>query len=98
MKRDIFKNLSNQDLEKLLFDCNLEFEKVETGKGGVFIGPDQINIRDLDRQKNNVNVEEIAKTLSKNIDKYTTVNTVDYSDKGRNGFEETDDGYLSMAA
>jgi len=41
----LFSDMSDLELEALLRACDIDFEKVEKGKGGFFI--DGVNIRDI---------------------------------------------------
>ena len=43
---NMFNDMTDVELEKWLIECGISYEKVEKGKGGVFI--DGVNIRNLD--------------------------------------------------
>jgi hypothetical protein len=35
--KSIFNNLTDEDFEDILKECNFKYEKVEKGKGGLFV-------------------------------------------------------------
>lgn len=88
MNESIFNNLTSEDFERILIENGIEFEKVEPGKGGVFIGPDKVNIREIYSRKR-FDSGEVYRTLRKAF-----VDNFEYKNM-YNSFEEK---YLTEAA
>lgn len=47
--KSIFDNITDEDFEDILKECGFKYEKVENGKGGLFVSGERITIEDLNK-------------------------------------------------
>lgn len=45
----IFDDITDEEFEHMLKECGLQYEKVEKGKGGLFIGGKRVTLEELDK-------------------------------------------------
>lgn len=47
--KSIFDDITDEDFENILKKCDFKYEKVEKGKGGLFIDGKKITARDIEK-------------------------------------------------
>jgi hypothetical protein len=47
----IFDNLTDEEFEEFLKECNFKYEKVEKGQGGLFIDGKRVTLEELDEMR-----------------------------------------------
>lgn len=45
----VLNGITDEEFEQLLKECGVEYEKVEKGKGGLFIGGKRVTLEELDK-------------------------------------------------
>lgn len=45
----VLNGITDEEFEELLKECGVEYEKVEKGKGGLFIGGKRVTLEELDK-------------------------------------------------
>lgn len=96
MSKGVFNDISNEELEKLLTDCGLNFKKVQPGNGGIFIGPEETNIRDLEHQYHQ-NTKDIAEMILGLSEGYKRLENIIYQSNIDNTFDENEEYFLKAA-
>lgn len=47
----IFNGITDEEFEQFLKECGFEYEKVEKGKGGLFIDGKRVTLEELDKMR-----------------------------------------------
>ena len=86
--KSIFDNITDEEFEEMLQAHGIEYEKVEKGQGGLFIGGKKVTIKELE----NIKSYDYKKNLENLKERY--LNKISWLEKHIN--EKNQDNYIGI--